>query len=184
MLKFCCTMKIEIPKPEDAEEIFELLKRTWLNTYVNAEYNITKEDILSIFTNEKKSATLAKMKTLYEALKNDFHNSEKIDWIAREGNEIIGVMRIKNNIPGEIVMLYVKPSMQGKGVGRKLMNRALEDLDNREILLKVAKYNTKAIRFYEKYGFRIYGNVEDPHGQLPTGKIIPEVGMVKNKLDN
>ena len=59
---------------------------------------------------------------------------------------------------GEIYAIYVLARFQGKKVGYQLMNAALEKLsDYDEIVLWVLKGNEKAIRFYERYGFRFDG---------------------------
>jgi len=53
--------------------------------------------------------------------------------------------------------LYVLPQMQGKGIGRSLLNtvkQAAEKADQQRLILNVNRYN-KAIHFYEKNGFSI-----------------------------
>lgn len=70
---------------------------------------------------------------------------------------------------GEIFALYVLSDYYGKGVGFQLMQAGLEQLKQyRKISLWVLKENKRAIRFYEKCGFRPTGeemfssNVEAP----------------------
>jgi ribosomal protein S18 acetylase RimI-like enzyme len=59
---------------------------------------------------------------------------------------------------GEIVAIYVLPGHQGAGIGRALMTHALDRLGElRPALLWVARDNTPARRFYERYGFRTDG---------------------------
>ena len=56
---------------------------------------------------------------------------------------------------GEIFALYVLPEYYGKGVGRRLMEAGLDQLKNYpQVCLWVLKENRRAIRFYQKCGFR------------------------------
>jgi hypothetical protein len=51
----------------------------------------------------------------------------------------------------------------------------------KDVSVNVAAYNQKAIGFYERMGFvkTNKANVCDPASRLPSGKIIPEIEMVK-----
>jgi len=56
---------------------------------------------------------------------------------------------------GEVVSIYILSEYYGKGVGQALMETALKQLKRyAEICLWVLKENKRAIRFYEKCGFR------------------------------
>ena len=55
---------------------------------------------------------------------------------------------------GELFALYVLPEYYGTGLGRRLTDAALSNLKQSKIVLTVLKDNPRAIRFYEKYGFR------------------------------
>ena len=59
---------------------------------------------------------------------------------------------------GEVQAIYVLREAQGLGIGRKLMDAALEALSDYEsVALWVLKGNDRAIGFYEHYGFRFDG---------------------------
>lgn len=55
---------------------------------------------------------------------------------------------------GELFALYVLPEFYGTGLGRQLTREALSRLSQPKVCLWVLKDNHRAIRFYEKYGFR------------------------------
>ena len=56
---------------------------------------------------------------------------------------------------GEIFALYVLADYYGKGVGLKLMEEGLEQINRfSQVRLWVLKENKRAIRFYEKCGFQ------------------------------
>lgn len=58
-----------------------------------------------------------------------------------------------------ICALFVAPEMQGKGIGRALLEHALALKGN--LSLKVYKENENAFRFYEKFGFLAVGEEID-----------------------
>jgi [ribosomal protein S18]-alanine N-acetyltransferase len=56
----------------------------------------------------------------------------------------------------DLLRLGVHPSMQGEGVGRKLLERVLL-VHHRLCVLTVRKDNYRAQRLYARYGFRRWG---------------------------
>lgn len=84
--------------------------------------------------------------------------------VAKDGDKVIGFVGFgayrDSTLPehGEVVSIYVLEEYQGKRIGYDLMNAALERLaDYQKIAVWVLKGNDKAIRFYERYGFRFDG---------------------------
>jgi ribosomal protein S18 acetylase RimI-like enzyme len=62
----------------------------------------------------------------------------------------------------QLVRLYVEPSAIGAGRGGALLERCLRAaaaLDRDAIWLGVWEHNTRAVRFYERWGFRTVGTV-------------------------
>ncbi len=65
---------------------------------------------------------------------------------------------------GEIVHLYIEPSMQGLGVGKALLQRSKEFLGasgHLAVKLSVVAGNDRAVRFYEREGGRVVGKFVD-----------------------
>lgn len=63
---------------------------------------------------------------------------------------------------GEIFSIYVLAEYHGREIGYKLMTFALEKLSNYEkIAVWVLSGNERAIRFYERYGFRFDGTKQE-----------------------
>ena len=83
--------------------------------------------------------------------------------VAKEGDRVIGFVGYGGHGPeepdmGEVFALYVLPEYHGTGVGRQLMDAALEKLAAYpKICLWAVKGNGRAVRFYEKNGFRLTG---------------------------
>ena len=63
---------------------------------------------------------------------------------------------------GTVFALYVLSEYWGRGVGYALMNEAVARLDPQAgISLWVLDGNERAIRFYERYGFRFDGHQQE-----------------------
>lgn len=63
---------------------------------------------------------------------------------------------------GELQALYLLKPYQGRGIGRALADRCMEELAGYEtVVVWVLEENRKAIRFYEKYGFAADGTKKE-----------------------
>ncbi|ALM75462.1 GNAT family N-acetyltransferase [Thermococcus barophilus] len=88
-------------------------------------------------------------------------------FIAKIGDEIVGFIvcdrdwfsKYEGKVVGAIHEFVVDKWYQGKSIGKKLMEKCLCYLSkyNDRIELWVGEKNKKAIKFYEKYGFRVVG---------------------------
>lgn len=58
---------------------------------------------------------------------------------------------------GEIVALYVLKEYQNQGIGKALINQALNDIEKSKVTLFVLKGNENAIEFYKHIGFVFTG---------------------------
>lgn len=81
-------------------------------------------------------------------------------WVGVVDNKIIGTVAIrildKVNYICELKSMYVLPSFQGKGYGRRLLEHALDQakqLDYKIIRLDTTSELKQAISLYSKYGF-------------------------------
>ena len=84
--------------------------------------------------------------------------------VAKDGDKVIGFAGYGKSRfddlgnAGEIHSLYVLREYYGKKIGYGLMNAAVERLAEFDrIVVRVLEGNERAIRFYERYGFRFDG---------------------------
>ncbi len=176
---------VQPAKPEDAEGIFDVQRLTWIATYPNAEAGITEEDIRVRVEGEHGELIPQKIERWRSGI--EATGNERATFVVRDNDKVVGFVA-----PGirdgqrRIGAIYVLPETQGKGVGGKLLQKALEwHGRDEDIFLHVATYNHNAIDFYKKNGFEETGNeIKDEVAQLDNGKEIPEIEMVlKAKLD-
>lgn len=69
-------------------------------------------------------------------------------WVYEEGGRVVGFISLIEN---EVGAIFVLPESQGKGIGRKLMDKARELYGVLEV--EVFAENIQARQFYEHYGF-------------------------------
>ena len=170
--------KIEIREatPEDVLGISTVLYKTWLATYPNEEYGVTIEDIeyryKDAFTDEKIKARQERMRSEAENLRS---------FVVECNGEIVGTIGvIKSPEQNELTRIYVLPEFQGKGIGKKLWEKAGEFLDfSKDTIVKVVTYNTGAIGFYERLGFVDTGKrFADENFKMQSGAKLPEMEMI------
>ena len=173
-------IKILDQTSEDVLEVTHLLRDTWLETYPNEEQGITREDILSRY-DENNPRHQQRIAERMEKLKGGQADPEIHSWVAKDGEKIVGFCSAYKRDHARIQAIYVLPEYQGKGVGAKLMQTALEWIgEGKDVYIDVASYNQKAISFYEKFGFKKTGReFTDEMFRFPSGAIIPETEMVR-----
>jgi GNAT superfamily N-acetyltransferase len=81
-------------------------------------------------------------------------------FVAKKGNEILGFGYIirKKHRHENVLGMFIREDVQGKGIGKRLLSALLEDED--EVVLNVAMTNTDAIGLYEKMGFKSEGTIQ------------------------
>ena len=160
---------------EDVYPIREIQKQGWLETYPNQQFGITKQDILEHFS-EGDQAYKEKMERRRQTINTDENQHV---WVAEEEKKVIGFCIAQKGKENRINAIYIRSAFHGKGVAKQLMNTALQWIgSNQEIHIGVATYNSRAIAFYEKFGFHKTNII--PHSDvaaLPSGKVIPEIEM-------
>lgn len=170
-----CDIKITEARPNNVVGILEVRKITWLATYVNEEYGITIEDILS-----KDFISKDRIKRWQKSLIDDQEKSRV--WIALNNEKVVGFCSAqKEKLTNKLGALYVLPDYQNQGIGKKLIHIALEWLgQDKNIFLDVVTYNYRAREFYKSFGF---AEAETTPGydsaQLPSGKTLPEIRMYR-----
>lgn len=150
---------------KDAVGIFLVQKATWLATYPNREFGVTRNYIKAHFADKKKRVASWK--------KEIKESKDRSIWVAKNGNRVVGFCRaVKLKDRHAIGAIYILPEYQRRGIGQALITQALDWLGRRQkIFVGVAPYNKKAIHFYKKFGFKVVGIIK-------TGKL-PEIEMVR-----
>ncbi|MGI5828001.1 MAG: GNAT family N-acetyltransferase [Patescibacteria group bacterium] len=164
--------KIIKAKPQDAYAVQALKQEVWLATYPNLQKEVGFQDV---YNKAVQFTTVRRVMAIAEQLTS---NTDKVSYVIREGSEVVGLIHISTSaLTNRLIKLYIKPRWQGKGLGKRLMNFALKKMKNgKPITLSVARANTRAVRFYQKYGFTIAGEGKpiffSKNASLPTYEMI------------
>lgn len=167
-------MNISIREAErsDANRIFLVQKKVWIDTYPNDKLRIKRNDIAKKFENKEK-----RIGKIEESIESTEHKW----WVAENIGEIIGFCgaNIKNK-KQNINAIYVLTKYQRRGIGGRLIKKAFAWLDyKKDIFIKLASYNKQACDFYIKYGFvKVEDEICEPL-KLASEKEIPVIKMLK-----
>jgi len=88
-------------------------------------------------------------------------------YVAELNNEVVGFIlyRVFDGFPlgGYIRAIGIKEEYRGRGIGRKLMAVAENDIFRyrRNVFLLVSSFNYSAIRFYKALGYEPIGEIKD-----------------------
>ena len=156
------------PAPDDAARLAELAGTAFRETYVAAnDPDVIDEYVATTLTTESYARALADdRRELYWVLHCDHgDHSDQVD----RGDEPVGYLKL--NLAGaqtepdlgdglEVEQLYLLEAHQGHGLGRALVGVALDAarrhrLDH--VWLGVWEANQRAIGFYRRQGFEVFG---------------------------
>jgi len=99
-------------------------------------------------------------------------NSGVVFWGYEEDNELLGVMGIQNVQDVTLIRhSYVRTVMQKRGIGSKLLSHLLRQT-TKPVLIGTWADAVWAVRFYEKYGFKLVTK-EEKDGLLKKYWSIP-----------
>jgi ribosomal protein S18 acetylase RimI-like enzyme len=171
------SLQLVFAKPSDMHEIRRVQKEVWLETYPNAEYGVTRLDIEDRFSKDDTPEGREQMK---EREKRFFQPNART-WVAKDGDTIIGYcLAIKDGEQHCVQALYVLPTYQKKGLGKLLLQHALEWLGTeKSVSLHVASYNESAIQFYTHMGFvKAQTSTTEETIHFPSGATIREIEMI------
>lgn len=162
-------------RKSDAQALFALMLVGWLDTYINEEAGVSQEFVLETSIGRLRYDFFEKECRFYY-LENSIDN---MHFVAEDINGVIVGFIHSRREDGKQVLegLYTYKEFHGSGLAQDLVGKFL-DWENKSLDSEVGtvEYNRRAIRFYEKVGFRDNGvryNLFD---------VIPCIDMVKKNV--
>ena len=141
----------------DLEELRLLSRKTFFDSFFSGNTEVNMRQFLdSEFAEEK--------------LRREISNPASEFYFAKQDGHTAGYLKInfgkaqtelKEKDGMEVARIYVLKEFHGKGMGQRLLEKALQIAKNKKInyiWLGVWGKNQKAIRFYEKNGFIKFGS--------------------------
>lgn len=123
---------------------FEIIE--YSNTYKEQVLTVWEKSVLAThdFLNQE---DFIEIKSLVHSM--DFNNLQVFCLINE--NTVLGFVGVAEK---KVEMLFIDPSCIGEGLGKKLLNFAILELNAN--LVDVNEQNTNAFKFYQKFGFEVY----------------------------
>lgn len=151
------TVFIQKALPEDAAVLAHIICESWKSAYKE----IIPPDRLNLYTD------LGRRTEMFEKVLQSGKGNFYMALVSGKpcGLIFFGDTR-DENIQGiaEIIAVYTLEEYWGKGIGKRIMDHALSvirRLGYKSVILWVFEGNTRARRFYEKFGFVFDGTVKD-----------------------
>jgi ribosomal protein S18 acetylase RimI-like enzyme len=141
-------------RPEEVPETRALLVATWHATY-DAIYGAAK--VTEITGRWHSESVLA----------SQLNAEDSVFLNAFDHDQLVGTLFAALQPDGAVMLnrLYVRPDVQGRGVGQLLFEAGMDALGDPEIVrLEVEPDNAGAVEFYERLGFEESGAVDDCGG--------------------
>jgi GNAT superfamily N-acetyltransferase len=171
--------------PTDAAAIRSVQATTWLATYPNAGLGITHEGLRRYLEGENGEKIAERTDRTRKRI--EAHAAEPgvgADFVAVLSGSVVGFTApfVESSGRRRVGALYVLPSAQGSGIGRRLLARNLAwHGEDQDVYLTVAAYNERAERFYARHGFVLTGR--RPGDELAIdGVVMPELEMVRRGI--
>ena len=149
----------------------ELFKRMRLTSLQEAPY---------AFSSTYESALRRSPESWSEQADSTAQGSDRATFIAFSGNSQIGIAALyrdpEGTDAGEVLQVWVAPEYRGKGVAFDLLDAVFQwagENGFRIITAIVTKGNTRALKFYQKYGFDLADGVslDVPDGLILTKEV-------------
>lgn len=161
---------------DEVLELRQLQAASWRATYPNEEHGVN-----CVWVEERTAGWLTpeRIDESKEFIQTVLNDQSQMHRVAAEGGRIIGFVHATKRDDGaqELNAIYTDPDTFGTGLGDKLMAVADEWFGEGDVMLEVAVYNYRAIRFYEKHGFVIV-----PGSERKYSDVIPVVKMVRRGI--
>lgn len=147
------SVTIREAKKSDIEAIRRMHAVSWLDTYPNDQHGVSlewiKEETDSWLTHEA-------LESSKDYLGSRINHPDHFYRIAVDNDKIAGfVHTLIEEGYKKVGGFYIDTNYLGTGLAQDMASLADEWLGKDSVTLEVAAYNTRAIRFYEKWGFSI-----------------------------
>jgi putative acetyltransferase len=121
------------------ENDFDTLTEVW-EASVRATHSFLTEDNIQYFK---------------PLVRKEFLPAVELRCVRDEDFRPIGFLGVAN---GKIEMLFIRPDMRGRGIGKQLLTYAVEEMNAREV--DVNEQNEQAVGFYKRMGFAVVGRTD------------------------
>jgi ribosomal protein S18 acetylase RimI-like enzyme len=148
---------IRLARPGDAAALAGLAAVSFRAAYADGQQDATERYIADHYGPDKQAAELADRSLAYLVVELDSALIGFAMLAHGEGHPAVAASR-----PIRLSRIYVAPASIGSGIGGRLMGRCIEHAGERRhdvMWLSVWEENTRAVAFYERWGFATVGEM-------------------------
>lgn len=173
-------IKIRYAELEDIENMIDVNLTTWRTTYAG----IVNEDFL-LKLEMGRDDSVKRAKNNFG--KREIEGGKIYDCVATDEENVVGMLtygkcreedKLGLSNCGEVYAIYILKKYQQKGIGKKLINFAIEDLSNEnyEKFIIWALKENPSVEFYKKIGGKIRFKKDIKIGE----QVLEEIGFIFN----
>ena len=149
-------IEIRLATNEDAEAIAEIQIMGWLDNNTNPDTGVTAE-----YLAEHKDYKLPVSQEKLESRVKYMTENPDSNIVAVVDGTVVGWLGLTFHDDNSISFgVYTHRDHRGQGIGTKLLKYAFDKYSDRQFKLGVTKHNDKAIKLYERLGFKTTGESE------------------------
>lgn len=168
--------------PADAEQLLAMWGQSFVDTYPNDEYGISRERMESEVKIWQTPDGIAQWQKYFANLPD---NPTRMFEVAEQGGQIAGYVCgiLQDNKEGFLWGLYTDKSTHGTGLSQDMMEKVMEFFRQNQmqkVTLHVVSYNDRAINFFQKFGFDIVPGTNETLGMSDGLGGIPEIMMERS----
>jgi GNAT superfamily N-acetyltransferase len=141
--------------PDDAASLGPLQLRVWLQTYPNAVAGIDESWIREHRGSSATAEGITQWREFVEVA--NLRPDLRFCRVVRSDTEIVGYLCGLRDDVVTLGPMYLLNDAQGRGLGGRMMTEFLAWAGSARICLWVTDYNERAVRFYQRHGFKITG---------------------------
>lgn len=156
------SIQVRVAAVDDAPTIERIARETWADTYTG----LIPENVQTRFLDRAYAS---------ESLRESIRRPESWFFVAERDGEVIGFAEYapRSEEKVDLLRMYVLPAEQRAGAGAALLAAGLDAIrdaggDYTTVIAGVEVGNEKAIRFYEKHGFKHATTTKFAHADVNT----------------
>lgn len=168
--------KIREATSDDAAKARSMQAESWLATYPSEKNGVPYEWVKQRTDKWMTPENLEESKQIIAKVLGD---SNQFYRLAEKNGEVVGFVHVLTKDDGtkQLGAIYTNPRTLGSGIAQRLMGVADEWIDGTQTTLEVVSYNDRAIRFYEKHGFKkVEGSEHMYADKMPVINMMRERG--------
>ncbi len=141
---------------DDAVAIRRIQTEGWHDNNISPETGVTVDFLVNT-----RGYTVVPNPAKVDLTKKTIQDDPFSYLVADDAGQVVGWIRKWTKDGASGFGIYIDRAYRAMGIGTLLIQRFLDENECTDLQISVTKSNTKGIRFYERFGFHIVGEVNE-----------------------